>query len=242
MAQPDIERILCCNVLDTETTHRSCIFRHGLYEFEEAIPWPPANFEDVACWHCCHSLPAGAQPICLPNTYDRKKGVFHVYGFFCSIHCAKAYLMEHSGFASGEKLLLLHYLAAKHFGHSGEVVTPAPPRHRLKMFGGDLSIEAFRQEHVYFTKTLSPPLISTPEVYERRLAGINLDARPHADSKLIENPPTAASAAQEPLAGASTSLFNNFVRQKRSASAELKPPREQSVPGTLSVFMKKQAR
>ena len=149
--------------------------------------------------------------------------------------------MEHTAFASGEKLMLLHFLAVKYFGHDGGLVGPAPPRHRLRIFGGDLNIEDFRTEHHFLTKTLSPPLISTPEVYERSTINPSGDVR-ISGSKLIteaSHPQTPASSA----CGSSASLFSNFVRQKRSASSSGisadKALHEQSIPGTLSVFMKK---
>lgn len=231
-----VERVLCCNVLDSEMTHRDAIFRHPLFGFEEAIAWPPENYKDILCWHCCHAPPA--MPVCLPNSYDRRKDVFHVFGFFCSLECAKAYLMEHSAFGSGDRTMLLHYMAAKHFGHHGGPVLPAPPRHRLRVFGGDLDIASFRKEHEFLTTATSPPLIATPEVYERCIA-------PAVDSWSAARVPSGnAGAAPPPAPGAS--LFSSFVRQKRAATTALVPPSEgrseQPVPGTLSVFMKKKVK
>jgi hypothetical protein len=232
-----MERVLCCNVLDSEMTHRDAIFRHPLFSFEESIAWPPSNYKDILCWHCCHAPPA--MPVCLPNAYDRRKEVFHVFGFFCSLQCAKAYLMEHSAFGSGDRTMLLHFMAAKYFGHHGGPVLPAPPRHRLKIFGGDLDITSFRKEHEFLTTATSPPLIATPEVYERCVA-------PAADSwNAARVPGRASSSAQAPVPSAS--LFGSFVRQKRNASASLAPSMEsrgadQPVPGTLSVFMKKKVK
>jgi hypothetical protein len=223
-----MEKILCCNVLHTERAHKDNIFRHPLFSHEEALPWPPANWRELCCWHCCHACPS--DPICLPNSYDRRADVFHVFGLFCSLQCAKAYLLEHSAFGSGDRALLLQYLATRFFGHSGAPARPAPPRHRLRMFGGDLSIEDFRKEHEFLTTVLTPPLISTPEVYERT-AGVAaascwVAARPGAPA------PPAAPAAATP------SLFSNFLKQKRAApAAEAKQLEE--VPGTLCVFMKK---
>lgn len=255
-----IERILCCNVLDTETTHRSSIYRHSLYEFEEALPWPPAQYESICCWHCCHPPPAEAKPICIPNSYDRKKDVYHVFGFFCSLSCAKSYLVEHAALAAGEKLLLLQFLAVKHFGYGGELTAPAPPRHRLKMFGGDLSIEAFRGEHVFLTKTLSPPLISTPEVYERLRASADVLEEASAGIHSSSGGGQGASSCSRLLGsnkrwssqvsgtdapesgGAATSLFSSFVRQKRAAGSSgvsFDKFSDQSIPGTLSIFMKR---
>ena len=221
-----IERILCCNVLASEHTHRDSIFRHPVYSYEEALPWPPKNWQELCCWHCCHRCPS--TPVPLPNAYDRRKDVYHVFGVFCSLPCAKAYLMEHAAFSAGDRTMLLHAMATRFFGHGGEATQPAPPRHRLTMFGGDLSIEAFRSEHQFLGTTMSPPLISTPEVYERCVA-------PVADALFKPQPRSV------PPPAAASGLFGSFVRQKRAA---VEDPRQQAgdgrgVPGTLSVFMRR---
>jgi hypothetical protein len=231
---PEVERVLCCNVLESETACRSSVFRHPLYAFEEEIPWPPANYKNIFCWHCCHAPPDDAVPLPLPNSFDRRRGVFHVFGFFCSLNCAKAYLAEHSGFSSGEKLMLLQCMAAKHFGLSDCLVGCAPPRHRLTVFGGDLSVDQFRNEHVFFTRVLSTPLESTPELYERRDQAKTSESQLNG-SCLIDNPPTCPAQAS---VSSSASLFSSFVSKKRTASSDAKPLREAKVPGTLSIFMK----
>jgi len=219
------ERVLCCNVLNTEHAHQDSIFRHSLFAFEEALPWPPANWRELRCWHCVHSCPS--EPICLPNSYDRRRDVFHVFGLFCSLQCAKAYLVEHSAFGSGDRALLLHQLAVRCFGHVGGPVQPAPPRHRLSIFGGDLDIEAFRSEHTHLSIVLSPPLISTPEVYERCA---DRDAAPELWAR-APRPPSSSSSA--PPAGGG--LFNAFVKQKRAAP---EPAPREDIPGTLCVYLK----
>jgi len=234
---PEVERVLCCNVLESETAAWSSVFRHPLFAFEEELAWPPASYRDILCWHCCHKAPEDAVPIPLPHSYDRRRGVFHVFGFFCSLSCAKAYLAEHNGFSSGEKMLLLQCLATKHFGLTESLVGCAPPRHRLSVFGGDLSLEQFRAEHVFFTRVLSPPLTSIPELYERRSAASASAGQP-SGSCLIQNPPACPEAPQPSAAAPASSacLFSSFVSKKRAA--DTRPLREAKIPGTLSVYMK----
>lgn len=240
-----VQRILCCNVLQNECAQQDSIFRHPIFAHDEALPWPPENWRELCCWHCCHLCPG--EPFCLPNSYDRRKDVFHVFGIFCSLPCAKAYLAEHSAFASGDRALLLHTLAARFFEHPFEdPVKPAPPRHRLKMFGGDMSIEAFREEHLYLTTTLSPPLISTPEVYERypdahQSQGSCMRGAAVAPMELLGRRSSEAGAAAQAsslkagtAAGGVPGLFGSFAKQKRAPEA--KPD---DVPGTLCVFMKR---
>jgi len=227
------ERVLCCNVLNTEQTHRDSVFRHPLFAYEEALPWPPANWRELCCWHCCHKCPS--VPLCLPNSYDRKTKVYHVFGLFCSLQCAKAHLLENTAFGAGDRMLLLHHMALEHFGHSGRIVAPAPPRHRLKMFGGDLGIEDFRKEHEFLSVASAPPLISTPEVYERCALS---PADSWSTRSIVGGRPAAAAAPAAPSAS-SASLFGSFVRSKRAAAPAEEPRTEESVPGTLSAFMKR---
>ena len=228
-----MERVLCCNVLQNERAHKDNIFRHPLFANEDALPWPPENWRELCCWHCCHACPAA--PVCLPNSYDRRQDVFHVFGLFCALPCAKAYLVEHAAFASGDRALLLHYMASRFFGHDGSPARAAPPRHRLKMFGGDLSIEDFRKEHEFSTMVLSPPLISVPEVYER-YSPEAWPARGCLRSAAAAAPPASAAAASSAasIAPAGLSLFSGFLKQKRAP--EIKA---EDAPGTLCVFMKK---
>jgi hypothetical protein len=149
--------------------------------------------------------------------------------------------MEHSAFGSGDRTMLLHFMAMKHFGHHGGPVLPAPPRHRLKIFGGDLDLTEFRKEHEFLSTAMSPPLIATPEVYER------CNSSP-AESWASKIPGVkSSSGSSAPQAQGSAGLFTSFVRQKRTASAALVPPSEgrsadTPVPGTLSVFMKKKVK
>ena len=159
------ERVLCFNVLLDESHSDVQIHRHPLYAFSEALSWPPENWESVCCWHCCHRCPQ--EPVPLPQTRDRRTGNFAVFGVFCSWPCAKQYLHEHQTWGSGERTLLLEEMARCAFEYTGPPILSAPARHRLKMFGGDLSIEDFRGEHKYLNATIRPPLTSFPEVYER---------------------------------------------------------------------------
>ena len=164
-AEVPAERVLCFNVLVDETRRDSGIFRHPLYQYSEDLAWPPANWRKIACWLCCHV--AAGEPVPLPQSHDRNSGNFSVFGVFCSWPCAKQYLNESQGWCSGERALLLEDLAREGFGYTGPMIRAAPPRHRLEMFGGDLTIEEFRKEHHFFNGSLRPPLVSFPEIYER---------------------------------------------------------------------------
>jgi hypothetical protein len=129
-------------------------------------------------------------------------------------------------YSAGERILLLEEMAREVFGYTGPRIIAAPVRHRLKMFGGDLSIEDFRLESqsMCATAVLSQPLLTFPEVYER-----------HA---LHEEQPAAK--VQQPKVSKTKSeqterlgVYGDHLRRNSHIKDDA------VVPGTLSVFMKK---
>jgi len=93
------------------------------------------------CWHCCHTFDGPGVP--LPIAYDDRRDVWKTMGLFCTFSCAKGYNTDGGGYRSpiiGQLLTLLQKRMTGKF--SG--IVPAPPRHRLRVFGGTLSIQEFR--------------------------------------------------------------------------------------------------
>ena len=94
---------------------------------------------DIACFWCCHRF--DSRPVILPV---RDQGEYiQVMGNFCSPECSMAYLfdMQQDSYARWEQLSLLNRL----YGQAvGGAIKPAPPRQVLKMFGGPVSIEDYR--------------------------------------------------------------------------------------------------
>lgn len=96
---------------------------------------------DVACYWCAHTFVN--QPCVLPEREE--KGTYHIYGNFCCPECAVSYLLEESLDATTrwERMALLNRIygaACKHVR-----IFPAPSRSSLKLFGGPMTIEAFRK-------------------------------------------------------------------------------------------------
>ena len=58
--------------------------------------------KDMVCWHCCHTFEEDG--FRLPRSYDPSEKVYHVYGWFCSANCCKAYILEHSTFDRGYQM------------------------------------------------------------------------------------------------------------------------------------------
>lgn len=94
----------------------------------------------VHCWH--DTFPFDGPVVPLPKSYDGTQRCFVVFGCFCSLSCAKAFLCEHSTFETGMQVVLLERMAAEVYGVSN--ITAAPPRLAINIFGGPYSIERFR--------------------------------------------------------------------------------------------------
>jgi hypothetical protein len=116
-----------------------------LADFDEKCKtgdWPAST--SVHCYWCCHRF--STTPFGLPVQFRNDR--FHVMGCFCSLQCASAF-----NFASRDSVderlnryALINALSAR-LGLT-KYVRPAPERVVLKMFGGPLDIEAFRESSV----------------------------------------------------------------------------------------------
>ena len=119
---------------------------------------------DCVCWHCCHSFEG--QGIRLPRIFDPSENLYHVYGWYCSANCAKAYILEHSTFDRGYQMNIFVRMLRDIYGIQGSV-NEAPPRLSLKMFGGPFDIDAFRKQTTVCS-LVTPPFVSYCMLIEER--------------------------------------------------------------------------
>lgn len=99
----------------------------------------------TACFWCCHPFPW--KPSVLPLTYDAYENMYTCEGHFCSPECALAYLYNDvalSDIVRWTRHALLADLYRTMFANN-RTLTPSPSRHMLRMFGGPLDIEQFRE-------------------------------------------------------------------------------------------------
>ena len=93
------------------------------------------------CWWCCHPFKTDA--LAMPITYDAIKDSFEVYGTFCSFGCMKAYNHNEPLSKRSNQYSLISLYMEK-CGEPLENTTCAPPRQMLDVFGGELTIDCFR--------------------------------------------------------------------------------------------------
>ena len=97
----------------------------------------------TACFWCCHGF---SWPACvLPKSYDAYKNIYKVEGNFCSPECALAYTYADNRISDSTKWSQ-HALLRSVYSelYKDRVLSPAPPRTLLRMFGGALDIEQYR--------------------------------------------------------------------------------------------------
>ena len=141
--------------------------RNILYEFincNKEKTWPEKT--NINCWWCCHGF--DDTPCSLPYKYKKEK--FYVKGIFCSFNCAASYNFSLNDDDIYERYSLLNLMYKKLYYRKFIKINLAPPRESLKMFGGYLSIEEFRENCLNNDKIFSlidPPLISIiPKIEE----------------------------------------------------------------------------
>jgi hypothetical protein len=145
--------------------------RNILYEFINANSdkvWPDST--NIYCWWCSH--PFNGAPCALPESYI--KGKFYVNGCFCTFNCAASYNFSKNDDNMWERYSLLNLMYKKLYNRNFIKINLAPPRETLKIFGGYLSIEEFRENSYKNEKTfmvVKPPLISIiPKIEENILS------------------------------------------------------------------------
>lgn len=142
---------------------------------------------NLHCFHCCH--PFDSYTVRIPQTYT--SGVYCLRPMvFCSLACAKSYIIEHNPFDSSMQLLLLHKVARDIYGWKKSTIPAAPSKLCLDIFGGNMSISDFRQaadgsvnEPPVSTRIREPPFVplrivteSTP--LESRSASTHANTKP----------------------------------------------------------------
>ena len=119
------------------------------------------NKNNSCCFWCCHSINTPVYG--MPYNYDTINDTFYVLGSFCSLQCANAYNFSIN--CGSDKVWEINswiQMIAKRYGYNN-IIRPAPSKYLLKMFGGNLSIEDFREAHINSDKTHVlniPPMIS----------------------------------------------------------------------------------
>ena len=136
--------------------------------------WPSNT--SICCYWCCHKFENA--PFGIPVSYNN--GKFDVFGCFCSLECAAAYNFKSNELLDEvwERHNLINLLSRRINGK--RVVKPAPDKMTLKIFGGFLDIDSFRN-YSGTNKVINinfPPMTSlTQQIEEINEYELNNDLR-----------------------------------------------------------------
>lgn len=138
------------------------------YAFDNNRKW--LSKTDIHCLWCCHKF--DSVPIAIPKKII--DDTFHLFGYFCSFNCAASYIFGTNILASNkwEYYSLLCLLQKKITGSDKyEKIKLAPPKECLKIFGGFLSIEEFREQfhHVDEYTLRMPPMVPIESTIENSI-------------------------------------------------------------------------
>ena len=105
----------------------------------------PTYSQGTACFWCCH--PFAWKPSVLAISYDAYEMMYACEGHFCSPECALASLYAEPNLSDVTRWTR-HALLADLYRtlYTTRDLIPAPARATLRMFGGPLSIDQFREQ------------------------------------------------------------------------------------------------
>ena len=173
----------------------------------------------------------------MARCYDLKEKMFSVYGNFCSLSCAKGFLVQESGYDYGQKLINFARMASDVYGV--DEVVAAPSRFALKKFGGCLDIDAFRKNVQTYTLHETPFLCNYMVIEESSRNKSTVTENWRQSIRGMRRP-------AEPVKidhGESTrSVYDDFVDSKREGSegCSKRVTKKTVLPndGSLNQFMK----
>jgi hypothetical protein len=100
--------------------------------------------QQTCCFWCCHKFTWSA--VIIPISYDAYKNIYTCEGHFCSPECALSQIYSENRISDSTKWnrhSLLRNLYTDLY--KDRYLSPAPPRTLLRMFGGPLDIEQYRE-------------------------------------------------------------------------------------------------
>lgn len=126
--------------------------------------------KDTVCFNDCHTF--SGRSFAIPTHYESYTNTYRGEGNFCSPECCLTYIYNDSKLTESEKWYR-HSLVASVYGKlysasAGAALHPAPDRRVLRMFGGNLDIQQYRELIRYATKplqlTMAPIRLYMPSV------------------------------------------------------------------------------
>ncbi len=149
--RPCPERITITNTHDitSESSDEDTLKNHEMKDIWKKLKQLEHNLHNnnirdkkSACFWCTYDF--DNPPVYIPKYL--MKGMYHVYGCFCSPECATAYLMKENIDTSTkfERYHLINYIYGKIYGYQKNVKPSPNPYYMLDKFYGNLTIQDYR--------------------------------------------------------------------------------------------------
>ena len=110
------------------------------YTNESESAYLPEDKHSEICWNCCHPFHNHIHG--LPIKYHKK--IYYTYGDFCSIECSLRYLYENYDITQFREIYS-NIVSYTNDLYDKCDVKMAPDKLNLKVFGGGLSIDEYRE-------------------------------------------------------------------------------------------------
>ena len=120
---------------------------------------------NIACWWCTYQF--DTQPLFMPDHY--KNGFYYVFGNYCSFSCMMAYNEDMDDYRKSVRSALIKQLYCDIFQCDEMNIKAAGPREILDKFGGNMTINKFRDPMIVSSKVIKmsiPPMIPLISDYE----------------------------------------------------------------------------
>lgn len=225
----------CMSFVREKLQENRTLFYHPSFGDPSIKQWPRET--TIACLHCCDQFTT----VPVPNVrrYDELRNIYYVYGIYCSANCAKTALMETEPSLSTTRLLYFSHMCRAVFGLH-EAIVPAPPRIRLKKFGGDLTTEQFRQHARQITSMIAePPFIQSAVLCQDHHGPVT-----ESDNAIIAagSSSSSSSASFSTASSYTGGVYAQFLSEKQKVEEPCKKKRRQKTDtddknGGLAAFL-----
>jgi len=157
--------------------------------------WPKrTNFR---CWYCTY--PFDSVPCFIPLSYSSVEKKYTGIGWCCSYNCAYAWILDNIHEKKWEKIALLHSIFNETNKDSfGKKIIPASPKEFLVDYGGEYTIDTFREksgsQYIKCTAYL-PPISIIPykaderNIYNERQQLHDINSSDNKHYKIYRNKP-----------------------------------------------------
>lgn len=173
----------------------------------------------TACHWCCHSF--DDSPVGIPDRY--MDGKFYVRGIYCSFNCAASAIFDKNTIDQWERYSLLNLLYQKTIGSDKLVkISLAPPKESLKLFGGPLTIDEYREcllKNDRTFKVVQPPMISLVPKLEENILDFEMSGEQNfvpLNHQLIQQANKSIRAKRKEARASVT--FSDFIKIRGSGS------------------------